>query len=111
MIKDNQPWVLATPRVEGFTSLVHLRPTQGPGQGHWVLGCFLPVLDPHSLIFQLEKHVPFIVGTEKEGGEEGEEDERERREPTTFPVLSTDFTHVISSDLYVGLGSMMSFYR
>lgn len=36
------------------------------------------------------------------GEQEGEE-ERKRREPT-FPVLSTDFTHIISSDLHVGLG-------
>lgn len=39
------------------------------------------------------------------GEQEGEE-ERKRREPT-FPVLSTDFTHIISSDLHVGLGGVL----
>lgn len=44
------------------------------------------------------------------GEQEGEEEERKRREPT-FPVLSTDFTHIISSDLHVGLGGSYIIYR
>lgn len=67
--------------------------------------CFIPSFPDISV----RKTCP-IVGTEEEGGGDGGGGGGRRREEKERTKLScTDFTHIISSDLHVGLGGLTSF--